>query len=266
MTVIVPAHDEEAVIERKVANVLGGSCPHLIELIVASDGSSDRTVERARRAGAKVLDLPRIGKVAALTAAADDASGEILVFTDADCFFERDSLAELIANFADPVVGGATANEVRHEADEFGGVSRGEGLYWRYEQWIKRLEDCVGSTVSACGSLYAIRRSLFRAPTATAGNDDVLISTEVVRRGKRLAFDERARVVVGSTQRGGHEFRRKIRIINGGLRTWLSLGELLNPRRHGLYAVEVWSRKVLPTPPAVRPLDVLSLQRVAGRH
>jgi cellulose synthase/poly-beta-1,6-N-acetylglucosamine synthase-like glycosyltransferase len=246
ITVIVPAHDEESVIERKVRNVLDGSYPrHLIELIVASDGSSDRTVELARGAGATVLDLPRSGKVAALTAAAAEARGEILVFTDADCFLEPYSLAELVANFADPEVGGATANEVRRGVDDFGGVSRGEGLYWRYEQWIKGLEDSVGSTVSACGSLYAVRRLLFRPPTATAGNDDVLISTEVVRCGSRLVFDEHALVVVGSTNRDGDEFRRKIRIANGGLRTWLSLGELLDPRRHGLYALQVWSRKVL---------------------
>ena len=246
ITVIVPAHDEEAVIERKVRNVLDGSYPrNLVEVIVASDGSTDRTVELARGAGATVLDLPRSGKVGALTAAAAEARGEILVFTDADCMLEPHSLGELVANFADPEVGGATANEVRRGAAEFGGVSRGEGLYWRYEQWIKRLEDRVGSTVSACGSLYAVRRSLFRAPTATAGNDDVLISTEVVRRGSRLVFDERALVIVGSTKRGGDEFRRKIRIVNGGLRTWLSLGELLDPRRHGLYALQVWSRKIL---------------------
>jgi cellulose synthase/poly-beta-1,6-N-acetylglucosamine synthase-like glycosyltransferase len=246
VTVVIPAHDEEAVIERKVANVLDGSYPRdLIEVIVASDGSSDRTVQLARGAGATVIDLPRSGKVAALTAAASHATGEILVFTDADCFLEHDSLAELVSNFADPEVGGATANEVRHGSADFGGVSRGEGLYWRYEQWIKRLEDRVGSTVSACGSLYAVRRSLFRAPTALAGNDDVLVSTEVVRCGRRLAFDEHARVVVGSTRRGSDEFRRKVRIINGGLRTWLSRGELLDPRQHGLYALEVVSRKIL---------------------
>jgi cellulose synthase/poly-beta-1,6-N-acetylglucosamine synthase-like glycosyltransferase len=246
ITVIVPAHDEESVIEQKVRNVLGGSYPrHLVEVIVASDGSSDRTVELARRAGAMVLDLPRSGEVAALAAAAAHAGGEILVFTDADCLFEPRSLDELVANFADPEVGGATANEVRRGTNDFGGVSRGEGLYWRYEQWIKRLEDRVGSTVSACGSLYAVRRPLFRSPTATAGNDDVLISTEVVRRGSRLVFDERALVIVGSTKRGGDEFRRKVRIVNGGLRTWLSLGELLDPRRHGLYALQVWSRKIL---------------------
>src|SRR4029450_3346213 len=209
---LVPAHEEEAVIERKVANLLGGSYPRdLVEVIVASDGSSDRRFPLARRAGATFLDLPRSGKVAALAAAAAEAQGEILVFTDADCFLEPNSLAELIANFAGPQVGGATANEVRRRADDFGGVSRGEGLYWRYEQWLKRLEDRVGNTVSACGSLYAVRRSLFRAPTATAGNDDVLISTEVVRRGRRLVFDEHAIVVVGSTRRSGDEFRRKVR-------------------------------------------------------
>ena len=233
-------------------------------MIVASDGSSDRTVELARHAGAIVLDLPRSGKVAALAAAAADARGEILVFTDADCLLERHSLDELIANFADPEVGGATANEVRRSTADLGGVSRGEGLYWRYEQWIKRLEDRVASTVSACGSLYAVRRSLFKAPTVTAGNDDVLISTEVVRRGSRLVFDEHAIVSVGSTKHGGDEFRRKVRIVNGGLRTWLSLGELLNFRRHGLYALQVWTRKILRRLLPFALLALFVVQRMAG--
>ncbi len=246
VTVIVPAHNEEAVIERKVANVLAGSYPReLVELIVASDGSSDRTVELARRAGATaVLDLPRQGKLAALTAAAARASGDVLVFTDADCFFEPRTLSELIANFADPAVGGVTGNEIRPSARERG-VARGEGLYWRYEQWLKRLEDRAGSTISACGSLYALRRPLFRAPTVAAGNDDVLISTEVVRAGRRLAFDEHATVLVDSARTGGDEFRRKVRVINGGLRTWLALSEMLDPRKYGLYAIQVLVRKVL---------------------
>jgi cellulose synthase/poly-beta-1,6-N-acetylglucosamine synthase-like glycosyltransferase len=246
ITVIVPAYNEEAIIEAKIANVRSGSYPQeLVELIVASDGSADQTVDLARRAGdVLVLDLPRGGKVAALTAAVARATGEILVFTDADCLFEPETLSELVANFSDPVVGGATGNEVRRVYREHG-ISRGEVLYWRYEQWLKRLEDSVGSTVSACGSLYALRRSLFRPPGVVAGNDDVLISTEVVRAGQRLAFDAKATVLVGSARTGGDEFKRKVRVINGGLRTWLSLSDMLNPWNSGLYAIQALSRKLL---------------------
>jgi hypothetical protein len=150
--------------------------------VVASDGSTDRTVEAAWRAGAhRVLDLPRVGKITALNAGVEASSGEVLVFTDADSLFFPDTLDELIANFADPIVGGVSANEVSRIEVDAPGVARGEGSYWRYEQWIKRYEDKVGSAVSASGRLYAVRRSLFCPSTVTAGTDDFVISTQVVK-------------------------------------------------------------------------------------
>jgi cellulose synthase/poly-beta-1,6-N-acetylglucosamine synthase-like glycosyltransferase len=246
VSVVVPAHNEEAIIGQKVANVLGSAYRReLVEVVVASDGSNDRTVEEARRAGAtRVLDLPRVGKVRALVEAAEVASGEILVFTDADSLFEPETLAALISNFHDPSVGGVSAQEVFAAREQSAPVARGEGLYWKYEQWLKRLEDRVGSTVSASGRLYALRRTLFRAPRITAGADDFLLSTEVVRAGSRLAFDERARVLVDTPAEGGAELWRKVRVMNGGLRAALSLGRLAVPFRGGLYGLEVATHKI----------------------
>ena len=132
----------------------------LLEVVVASDGSDDRTVERARNAGAHlVIDLPRVGKLRALNEAVDRTSGEILVFSDADSVLPPETLHELVSNFADPQVGAVAANEV-HVANGPNGVARGESLYWRYEQKLKALEDRVGSTVSASGRLFAMRRCL----------------------------------------------------------------------------------------------------------
>ena len=217
----------------------------LVEIVVASDGSTDGTVEAARRAGAhRVLDLPRVGKITALSAGVEAASGEVLVFTDADSLLRPDTLDELMANFADPTVGGVSAKVSRIGADT-SGVTRGDGMYWRYDQWIKRLEDEVGSAVSASGSLYAVRRSLFRPSTVTAGTDDFVISTQVVKAGRRLAFDERTVVLVDSPVDATDELRRKVRVMNRGLRAAFSLGELLLPWRGGLYSVQVLSHKVL---------------------
>ena len=212
VSVLVAAHNEEGVIEAKVENVRATDYPqHLIEIVVVSDGSTDGTVEAARRAGAdRVLDLPRVGKITALNAGVEAAGGEILVFTDADSFLRPDTLTELLANFADPAVGGVSANEVSGTASEAPGVARGEGAYWRYEQWIKRLEDRVGSAVSASGRLYAVRRSLFRPSTVTSGTDDFVISTQVLKAGRRLAFDEHTLVQVDSPDDAGSEFRRKV--------------------------------------------------------
>jgi cellulose synthase/poly-beta-1,6-N-acetylglucosamine synthase-like glycosyltransferase len=247
LSVIVAAHDEVDVIADKVANVLASDYPRsLIELIVASDGSRDATVHVARNAGAtRVLDLPRVGKLAALNRAAEQASGELLVFTDADSLFEERTLAELVSNFADERVGGVAANVVRVVHEDGRPVARGEGLYWRYERLIKRLEDRVGSVVSASGHLYAVRRSFFAPSSLTAGTDDFVISSHVVAAGGRLAFDERAIVLVATPEEGGTELRRKVRVMNRGLRAALALGDALLPTRTGLYALEVVFHKLL---------------------
>ena len=124
-------------------------------------------------------------------------------------------------------------------------VARGEGLYWRYERLLKRLEDRVGSVVSASGHLYAVRRSSFTPSAQTAGTDDFLISSAVVRQGGRLAFDEGAVVLVATPEEGGTELRRKVRVMNRGLRSAMALGGGLLPTRTGLYAFEVVFHKLL---------------------
>jgi cellulose synthase/poly-beta-1,6-N-acetylglucosamine synthase-like glycosyltransferase len=247
LSVIVAAHDEVEVIADKIANVRASDYPpELIELVVASDGSTDGTVEAARRARAThVLDLPRVGKLSALNSAVAASSGEILVFTDADSLFEAGTLTELVANFADDRVGGVAANLVRYVKQDGRSVARGEGLYWRYERLLKRLEDRIGSVVSASGHLYAVRRSFFTPSALAGGTDDFVISSHVVTAGGRLAFDERAIVLVATPEEGGTELRRKVRVMNRGLRSSLALGVNLLPTRTGLYGLEVIFHKLL---------------------
>lgn len=247
VSVIVAAHDEEGIIAEKVADVRASRYPaDRVETVVASDGSNDATVAAARRAGATiVLDLPRVGKLHALHHAVAASHGDVLVFTDADSRFEPATLSELVANFADPAVGAVAANEV-HVVDDHGvAVAHGEGLYWRYEQAIKRLEDRVGSAVSASGRCYAIRRSLFVPSTQTASTDDFVISTMAIRAGARLAFDERARVLVRTPDDGGTELRRKVRVMNRGLRGALALAWWLAPFHRPAYLAQLLSHKIL---------------------
>ncbi len=247
VSVIVAAHNEERIIAAKIANIHASQYPvGLVEVVVASDGSTDGTVARARAAGATaVLDLPRIGKLAALNEAVALASAAILVFTDADSVLAADAIEQLVSNFADARVGAVAANEM-HGVDRAGvPVACGEGLYWRYEQLLKRLEDRVGTSVSASGRLYAIRREVFVPSRETSSTDDFVISTQAIRAGLDVAFDPAAHVYVGAPAEGGAELRRKVRVMNRGLRGSLALArDLVGAGRSG-YLFALWSHKIL---------------------
>src|SRR4051812_28809512 len=159
VSLIIAAYDEQAVIARKVRNALALDYPReLLEIIVASDGSSDRTVEEAQTAGADlVLDLPRGGKVRTQDAAVERATGEILFFTDANSTLAPDALQRLLEPFADPRVG-YVCGQVRFTSD--GGTNQ-EGAYWRYEMKVRELESALGGITAGNGALFATRRGAY---------------------------------------------------------------------------------------------------------
>lgn len=247
VSVIVAAHNEAPIIAAKVANIRASTYPdHLLEIIVVSDGSTDQTVERATAAGASlVLDLERVGKLAGLNEAAAHASGSVFVFTDADSVLERDALAQLVSSFADPSVGAVAANEIHGVERDGVPVALGEGMYWKYEQLLKRLEDAIGTTVSASGRLYAVRRDVFVPSDQSASTDDFVISTNAIRAGLQVAFAANARVLVESPDEGGTELRRKVRMMNRGLRASLALTVALLPAKRPGYLFALWSHKIL---------------------
>jgi cellulose synthase/poly-beta-1,6-N-acetylglucosamine synthase-like glycosyltransferase len=265
MSVVIAAYDEADGIAAKIRNVLAAHYPpDRLEVVVASDGSTDDTVRIASAIApdrVRVLDLPRRGKASALADGVQQAHGEVLVFTDANTVFRPDALAMLARNFADPGVGGVagrTGYVVEEEAESTG---RGEDTYWRYDTWIKDLESRTGSIVSAHGGMYAIRRELFRPVEDPAVTDDFAISTAVVEQGKRLVFEAEAVGREKTMAKSGSEFRRRVRLMTRGLQGVILRRRLLNPRRYGFYAVAMASRKVLRRilPVTFPPLLVLSI-------
>jgi len=242
VTLIVAAHDEEAVIERKVANALAMDYPReRLELIVASDGSSDRTVELARRAGADaVLDLERGGKVAAQNAAVAQARGELLAFSDANAFWDPTALRRLVAPFADPEVG-YVCGQVRFST---AGGSNEEGAYWRYEMAVRELESQLGGVTAGNGAIYATRRDAYMVLDASRSHD-LSFPFELTKRGWRALYapDAVAEERMVPTIEG--EFARKRRMMSG---LWdIVLGDgMLSPRGYGpLYAFEIYSHRAL---------------------
>jgi len=249
ISLIIAAYNEEDSIAKKLENVLALDYPpEALEIIVASDGSGDATesiVAQYAARGVRLLRLPRQGKIYALNDAVAQATGEIIVFSDATAIIGKQALSELASNFADAEVGAVCGRMVNKRHVESDSTSQGEYLYWTYELWLKQMESLTGSTVSADGSLYAIRRELYRPPTDTAVTDDFAISTVVIEQGYRLVFDSEARAYEELAPTAASEFGRKVRMINRGLRGVILRRKLLNPLKYGIYSVTLFSQKII---------------------
>jgi len=244
---LIAAHDEIDSIEARLENALALDYPaDRLTIWVASDGSTDGTVEAARRfesRGVRVLDLPRGGKAAALVAMVEASEAEVLALTDANSDWERGALRALVRPMADPQVGGVAGDQcyVPAESDEDG--TAGERSYWSFDRMLKRWQSQAGNAISATGAIYAIRRSCFEPPPPDA-TDDFMISTGVIARGFRLVFSEEARAFEPPAEPNAGEFRRKVRITTRGLRAVWHRRALLNPARTGLYAFELAVHKL----------------------
>ena len=249
LSIIIAAHNEASILPRKLDSIVAQDYPpENVEVLVASDGSTDATahiVARYAEHGVRLLNLERGGKARALNRAAASARHEILVFTDANAILAPGALRALAANFADPEVGGVSANEQREGVADATGAGLGERLYWEYDKWLKQAETRIGSMVSASGSMYAIRRDLFKPIEDLAATDDFTISTQVVRAGRRLVFEPKSITIEPAVRSGEIEFGRKVRITTRGLRSVWGARDLLSPTRTGFYAVELWSHKVV---------------------
>jgi cellulose synthase/poly-beta-1,6-N-acetylglucosamine synthase-like glycosyltransferase len=242
VSLIVAAFDEEEVIAAKVANALVLDYPRdRLELIVASDGSADATVARARAAGADlVLDLPRGGKVAAQNAAAERASGEILAFSDANSAWAPDALRHLVEPFADPAVGYACGQVCF--LDPGGGNL--EGSYWRYEMAVREMESGLAGVTAGNGAIYAVRRDAY-IPLPPSGSHDLSFPFLLAKRGLRSLYVPWAGAEEKMVPSLEGEFARKRRMMVGLWDIVVAEG-MYAPRGYPpLYALEVFSHRLL---------------------
>jgi cellulose synthase/poly-beta-1,6-N-acetylglucosamine synthase-like glycosyltransferase len=242
VSLIVAAHDEEATIARWVHSSLALDYPReRLEVVVVSDGSTDRTPELARGAGADlVLQVSRGGKVAALNAAVERARGEVLAFSDANSTWEPDALGLLVARFADPRVG-YVCGQLRLDGQ---GNENQEGLYWRYEMAARALESRLAGVTAGNGAINAVRRAAYIALEPTRGQD-ISLPYELTKRGWRAVFEPTAVAREPMAATLGSEFRRKRRMLAGAWATMLRHG-MLSPRGYGpAYAFEIVSHRAL---------------------
>jgi cellulose synthase/poly-beta-1,6-N-acetylglucosamine synthase-like glycosyltransferase len=265
ISVLIAAHNEAAAMGPKLESVLAAAYRdgHR-EVIVASDGSDDGTEEVVRRfegRGVRLLALPRVGKAAALNEAIAAATGEVLVFTDANSALEPDALIALVRPFADPSVGGVAGDQRYRKRGDEAAVAGGERSYWGFDRLLKVAESRAGNAISATGALYAVRRDLV-GEVPEGVTDDFATSTGVIAAGSRLVFVPEAVAWEPVASSGELEFGRKVRVMTRGLRAVVVRRELLDARRHGFYAVQLVSHKVLRRLMVV-PLAVLAVSSPA---
>ncbi|OGS36902.1 MAG: hypothetical protein A2293_13440 [Elusimicrobia bacterium RIFOXYB2_FULL_49_7] len=223
VTLIIPAHNEEACIEKKIRNALELDYPtDKLEIIVASDHSSDQTAARASvfgNRGVRVLDYrERAGKMGTLNKAVKEAKGEILVLTDANALFPSYTIKELVKHFADERVGLVSGAKIIRNLESDSSTGLGESGYWKYESFIKQGESLSGSCSGADGSVYAVRKALYPfPPDKRIIMDDFAVSLMVVKAGYECIYEPQARAFEESSSGMCREFRRKGRIFAGAL-------------------------------------------------
>jgi poly-beta-1,6-N-acetyl-D-glucosamine synthase len=217
VSIIIAVRNEEANLPAKLKNLrLLGYPVELLQIVIASDGSTDRTAgilrEQAPGIVAVILDESN-GKARALNEAVKRATGEIMVFLDARQLVESDAISELTACFADPAVG-AVSGELLLESPE-GKPDDALGIYWKIEKIVRKLESASGSVVGVTGAIYAIRRELYTEIPAGTILDDVFVPMNVVRLGKRVVFQPSAIARDRFFSANGKEFSRKVRTLTG---------------------------------------------------
>lgn len=248
VTVLITAFNEEAAIREKLENTLKIDYPaSRLEILVASDGSTDRTdnivSEFADRGVRLFRQEGRVGKTITQNNAVAQATGEIILFSDATTAYRGDVFTHLLPAFGDESVG-CVAGRLIYVDDESTNVGKGAQRYWNYETFIKTAESRVCSLIGASGCLYAVRRAAYEPMYAEACSD-FLICTSIYRKGLRSVFAPEAVCFEQTNRAATDEMRMRVRVISQTFTDLWRNRDMLNPFKSGFFAVELISHKVL---------------------
>lgn len=249
VSLIIAAYNEEKVIAHKIENSLALNYPQKnLETIIASDGSTDGTneiVSTFSDQGVKLVALNHNqGKSAAQNRAVEESHGDIILFTDANVVFPHDAVKKVVRNFADESVG-CVVGKVIYLNEEETSVGEGEGLYWRYELFLRAMESKLGNYAAGSGPIMAIRREVFQTLDPDVGEDFVL-PMQTAMSGYRVIYEPEAtseEILFQNTP--ASMFRSKVRVISKDLRGLFLCRSILNPFRYPLYAWGLISHKLL---------------------
>ena len=247
-TLLIAAYNEEAIVASKMVNCRQLDYPaDKLRLVWITDGSNDNTNERLKEyPEVTVLYQPRRqGKTAALNRALPYVNTPYVIFTDANTMLNKGAIKEIIRQFSDPRVGCVAGEKRIALQDKDNAASGGEGLYWKYESALKRLDYRLYSAVGAAGELFAIRTSLFEQMPPDTLLDDFILSLRIAMRGYKIAYSKEAYALESASLNMREEEKRKVRISAGGLQSVWRLRGLLNIFRYGILSFQYISHRVL---------------------
>lgn len=254
VTLLIATYNEEAVIAEKIENSLALDYPaEKLQILVVNDGLNDKTADIVLGFASRGVELNsssiRQGKMAAINRGVPLARGEIIVFSDANNLYAPDTLRQLVAPFTEPMVGAVSGAKIIIKGD--GPLGESEGLYWRYESFIKQQETRLGTCTGVVGEILALRRSLWQSPPSNIINDDFYLAMRLIKSGYRVVYAPQARSFERISPSAENEVTRRARIVAGRYQA-ISMAHKLLPAQP-VVAWQIISHKFL------RPLVPLAM-------
>jgi poly-beta-1,6-N-acetyl-D-glucosamine synthase len=247
VTLLVAAYNESDYVVDKVKNTIAQSYPSdKLKIVFVTDGTTDDSIEKLKSfEQVKVYHSDeRKGKMAAINRVMPLIKSPITVFTDANAMLNTDAIKSMVEHFVNPKVGVVAGEKQIIKVSE-NNAEVGEGLYWKYESFLKKLDSELYSTVGAAGELYAIRTSLFQTLETDTLLDDFVLSLRICSKGYVTAYEPSAKAMETASLNIAEELKRKVRISAGGIQSVLRLQTLLNPFKHGWLTFQYLSHRVL---------------------
>lgn len=244
----VTAFNEKDFIRQKVENSFQLNYPQeKVQYVWVTDGSDDGTPDILRKyENLEVYHQPeRRGKMHAMNRGMQFVKAPIVIFSDTNTRLNQNAIREIVACFSDSKIGCVAGEKRIVEKDADVAAAAGEGFYWKFESWVKRMDGELNSAVGAVGELFAIRRELFEEVETDTILDDFIISLRIAQKGYKIAYSPNAYAEETASLNVKEELKRKIRIAAGGVQTLFRLKSLLNPFRFGVLSWQYFSHKVL---------------------
>ncbi len=273
VTLFVAAYNEVEYIEDKVKNTLAIDYPKdKLKIVFVTDGSDDGTPELLKKFQEVEVfhEAPRSGKIGAINRGMSFVRSPIVIFSDANAMLNRGVVKEMIKHYKDPKVGCVAGEKriIKKELDNATGA--GEGIYWKYESALKKMDADLNTTIGAAGELFSIRTNLFEVVEKDTILDDFIISMRIAAKGFKIAYEPEAYASEAASATIGEEMKRKVRICAGGWQSVVRLSKLLNPFRYGLLSFQYISHRVLRWTViplfllALVPLNIFLMQNIGG--